>query len=87
MGFPVSVPTSGGLGQEGLLEQCQEGRLETPGSVEGGCITLAVLAGAQAQQEGPGLELACRPESQHGAPGGRWVRVSLAAPALPQAQL
>lgn len=83
MGFPVSVPTSVGLGQEGLLEQCQEGRLETPGSVEGGRITLAVLAGAQAQQEGPGLGLACRP----GVPGGRWVWASLAAPALPQAQL
>lgn len=33
-----------------------------PGSVEGGRIVLAVLAGAQAQQEGPGLELACRTE-------------------------
>lgn len=55
--------------------------------MEGGRITLAVLAGAQAQQEGPGLKLACRPESQQGAPGGPWVWVSLAAPALPQAQL
>ena len=50
MGFPVGVPTSVGLGQEGLLGQCREGGLETPGSVEGGHIVLAVLAGAQAQQ-------------------------------------
>lgn len=58
-GFPVSVPTSVGLGQEGLLEQCQEGRLETPGSVEGARITGSVSrrrSPARGPRPGTGLQ-------------------------------